>query len=104
MEQPPAPRLAPLIEIRLRALMERLAVGDDAPPAQRQRLEGLCEAAAYIGEFDEQSLDAFLERLHDDIFGESLTARLGEAWRDYHPFPQLPLFGQRAPVSPSTPH
>ncbi|MEL7043842.1 MAG: hypothetical protein AAGL66_02335 [Pseudomonadota bacterium] len=95
--------IAEEIEARLRRLLADLAAGDDAPPADRLRLEGLCEAAVLTGELASRDLDVLLERLHSEYFDTSLSASLGADWRVYHPFPQLPLYMRRAPVSPSTP-
>ncbi len=97
------PDLSEAIETRLRELLDRLAAGDDAPPGPCLRLEGLCEAAVLTGVLTERDVDAMLERLHEEIRGESLTQRLGPDWRSCHPFPELPLYMDRAPVSPSTP-
>ncbi len=89
--------------MRLRRLLTDLAAGHDAPPGQRLRLEGLCEAAVMVGELSSHELDELLERLHLEYLGAPLSASLGDDWRTYHPFPQLPLYMRRAPVSPSTP-
>lgn len=90
------------IETRLRRLLERLAAGDDAPPGQRLRLEGLCEAAVLAGECDSAAIDELLDDLHRELRDRSLVEVLGDDWRRAHPFPELPLFMDRAPVSPST--
>lgn len=89
------------IERRTERLLRRLAAGDDAPPAALLRLEGLLEAAVLVG-VDSAGLDRRLDELHQSVCGESLAAHLGEDWRDAHPFPELPFFMARAPVSPST--
>ncbi len=91
------------IEVRLRSALSAIAAGDDVAPGDLLRLEGLCEAAVIEGTSSEGELDSLAETLHEEILGESLTQRLGADWRTYHPFPQLPLYMQRAPVSPSTP-
>jgi len=95
-------KLYPEIEGRLRRLLERLESGDDAPPGSRLRLEGLCEAAVLTGECDIAAIDELLDSLHRELRGPSLDAALGSHWRQAHPFPELPLFMDRAPVSPST--
>ncbi|MEM9758797.1 MAG: hypothetical protein AAF933_06170 [Pseudomonadota bacterium] len=95
--------LAEEIEVRLRRLLVDLAAGDDVPPGARLRLEGLCEAAVLTGELTNRDLDDLLERLHREYLATSLSASLGADWRVYHPFPELPLYMRRAPVSPSTP-
>jgi hypothetical protein len=95
-------RLYAEIEVRLRQLLERLEDGDDAPPGPRLRLEGLCEAAVLSGECDAPAIDELLDSLHRELRGRSLDEALGAGWREAHPFPELPLFMDRAPVSPST--
>ena len=89
------------IEARLVGALERLAAGDDLPPALRLRLEGLCEAAVLVGAADTSHIDALLEAKTSDLRGVDLRELLGEDWRAMHPFPELPLFMDRAPVSPS---
>ncbi|MFT7289396.1 MAG: hypothetical protein ACI87W_003526 [Halieaceae bacterium] len=89
------------IQNRWRALFERLAAGDDAPPAQRLRLEGLMEAAVLTGAADVAELRAAMARVHLEVFAETFAARLGEDWEQAHPFPQIPAFAQCAPVSPA---
>lgn len=92
-----------IIETRLQALLAAVAAGDDVAPARLLRLEGLCEAAVQTGVCREDEIDALFNRLHEAALGESLEARLGRTWRNDHPFPELPLYMQRAPVLPSTP-
>lgn len=87
------------IEHRLLALMRRLSAGDDAPPGSRLRLEGLLEAAVITGEDTEDSLLALLERCHREVFERDLETTLGSGWQEAHPFPEIPLFARRAPVS-----
>jgi hypothetical protein len=94
-------RLRAEIRERSRHLLERLADGDDLPPGRQLRLEGLLEAAALLGA-DPDALRDDLEHLHREVQGESLAARLGDDWRQHYPFPQLPLFMRRAPVTPTT--
>lgn len=90
------------IEERLRRLLVDLAAGDDIAPGALHRLEGLCEAAVLQQIISEVSLDDLADKLHTEILGEPMSARLGVDWRSHHPFPQLPLYMQRAPVLPST--
>ncbi|WOJ93052.1 hypothetical protein R0135_14875 [Congregibacter variabilis] len=95
-----------LLESEIRQRLTRqfhlLAQGDDAPPGPRYRLEGLMEAAVISGEIKKEALQALIENLHQDIFAQTIEARLGEDWEQWHPFPQIPAFALRAPVSPST--
>ncbi|WP_439101572.1 hypothetical protein [Congregibacter sp.] len=94
--------LAEEIRQRLSAQFQRVADGHDLPPGPRFRLEGLMEAAVLTGECEEDELRELIAELHGNIVGESLDARLGERWKRWHPFPQIPLYMERAPVSPST--
>ncbi len=90
------------IRTRLRQLLDGLARGDDAPPGQRLRLEGLQEAAVLVGAATPLQLDAELERVYREVFGRELTRDFGADWREFYPFPQVPAVGRRAPVHPST--
>ncbi|MEM1404238.1 MAG: hypothetical protein AAGG55_12965 [Pseudomonadota bacterium] len=97
--------MAPLlIEIshRLTMALEGLAAGDDFPPGQRNRLEGMLEAAVLERLATPASLDETLEALFLRIRGVSIAETLGEDWREFHPFPELPLYMNRAPVVPTT--
>lgn len=98
---PTIDRLLLEIEGRSSKLFERLARGDDAPPALALRLEGLLEAAALLGE-PESALRELLDRQYRGVFGASLASRLGEDWQLEHPFPEIPALMRRAPVVPST--
>lgn len=93
------PSLVEPVEARLTALFERLKAGDDAPPGQRLRLEGLLEAVVYRAELSEDAADELIDTVHRRVFGEGLADRLGDDWRAAHPFPELPVFARRAPVS-----
>lgn len=89
------------IETRLATALERLAAGDDLPPSLRLRLEGLCEAAVIVGAVDAQEIDALVEAQMKSLRGVDLRDALGADWRAMHPFPELPVYMDRAPVSPS---
>ena len=87
---------------RLRALCLRVAAGDDVPPAQLLRLEGLREAAVMTGCADAPALQEQMDACFREVLGEALSERLGGDWQERHPFPEVPLFMGRAPVSPGT--
>jgi hypothetical protein len=90
------------IESRLRDGLLRLAEGDDLPPAWQFRLEGLCEAAVLLGLATPAELDARFVGVQREVRAAEPTAALDGRWREDHPFPELPLYARRAPVSPST--
>ena len=90
------------ISRRLTVALEALAAGDDFPPGQRNRLEGLLEAAVLEGLATSASLDATVEAHFQRIRGVSMAEMLGENWRQFHPFPELPFYMDRAPVVPTT--
>ena len=87
---------------RWRELFRQLAAGDDAPPSQRLRLEGLMEALAITGECMPAEIQAAMDRCYREAFGHGLDHALGEDWSSLYPFPQIPAFMRRAPVYPST--
>jgi hypothetical protein len=84
------------------AMFRQLAAGDDAPPSQRLRLEGLMEALVITGEYSPQAVQAAMDHSYRTVFGQDLAAALGGDWQTLHPFPQIPAFMRRAPVYPST--
>ena len=86
------------LEQRWQLIFQRLAGGSEVPPTQRLRAEGFMEALVALGLATESDLQAALERHYRDAFGEPLPGD----WRELFPFPQVPGFGQRAPVYPST--
>jgi len=90
------------IDQRLLALLSQLAAGLDAPPGQRLRLEGLMEAAVLVDIASAAELLALLETRYEEAFGHPLADDLGEHWRSFFPFPQIPAMARRAPVFPST--
>lgn len=93
-----------LAEIRKRwtAMFEALAAGEDLPPGQRLRAEGMMEAAVLAGEASQEAVTAAMEECYRAAFGRSLAAEFGDDWRDFFPFPQIPAMARRAPVYPST--
>jgi hypothetical protein len=57
------------------------------------------EALVLLGLASESAVQDALEQCYRETFGEALR----RDWRELFPFPQIPGFGQRAPVVPSTP-
>lgn len=85
------------------AMFGALAGGDDVPPAQRLRTEGMMEAALVLHVATEVELSAAMDSCYSACFGRAIAEDFGDDWRDFHPFPQIPAMGRRAPVYPSTP-
>lgn len=83
-------------------LFAALAAGDDVPPAQRLRAEGMMEAALLVGVATVQELDRAMDDCYQQAFGRTLEEEFDADWREFYPFPQIPAMGRRAPVYPST--
>ena len=90
------------LESRWREMFGGLASGDDLPPGVRLRAEGMMEAACLAGEATEAEIDAAMSSCYHQAFGRELATDFGDDWREFHPFPQIPAMGRRAPVFPST--
>jgi hypothetical protein len=90
------------LERRWLQLFARLAAGDDAPPSQRLRLEGMMEAAALLAIASADQLQDAMAAAYLEAFGRSPDADLGDSWRRDYPFPQVPAMAKRAPVYPGT--
>ncbi|RLQ22327.1 hypothetical protein DWB85_08590 [Seongchinamella sediminis] len=78
-----------------------LARGEDLPPGQRLRAEGLAEAAVLLGA-SSAALDEQMDKCYQAAFGRSLAEDFGADWRSLGPFPENPAMARRAPVYPST--
>jgi hypothetical protein len=90
------------IQQRWRSMFSALAAGNDLPPTQRLRTEGLMEAAVLGGEQTAQWLQSDMDTAYQEIYGRALTDDFGLDWQDFYPFPQIPAVTKRAPVYPST--
>jgi hypothetical protein len=88
---------------RWQAMFETLRDGGEVAPSLRLRIEGMMETLVILQLVQVDAVQASLASCYEQVFGESLSARWGEDWALLFPFPQLPVFGQRAPVYPSTP-
>ena len=95
-------KLTAELHSRWQAIFEALAAGDDVPPAQRLRAEGLMEAAHLLGIADTEDLQVSMDHFYRDSFGRGLSEEFGEGWRKFFPLPQIPAMAKRAPVIPST--
>jgi hypothetical protein len=43
-----------------------------------------------------------MDDCYRSAFGVAIAEHFGGDWREYHPFPEIPAMGLRAPVYPST--
>ncbi|MCB1696336.1 MAG: hypothetical protein H6984_11020 [Pseudomonadales bacterium] len=93
-----------LFELKQRwaAMFAALAAGDDVPPAQRLRAEGMMEAALLTRAADVEALDCAMADRYQQAVGRTIEEDFGADWRAFYPFPQIPAMGRRAPVYPST--
>jgi hypothetical protein len=90
------------LNTRWLGMFRSLAAGDDVPPGQRLRAEGMMEAAVLLQVATEDELLAAMDHCYQCAFGRGLADDFGPHWRDFYPFPQIPAMGKRAPVYPST--
>ena len=90
------------LERRWQQLFGTLAGGGEVAPSQRLRAEGMMETLVLLGYATPQQLQQSMAGCYQAAFNDSLEQVWGEHWRDVFPFPQIPGFGQRAPVYPST--
>ena len=90
------------LERRWQSMFAALAAGDDVPPGQRLRAEGMMEAAALLGVATPAALQQTMDRCYRTAFGRSIAEEFGADWQEFFPFPQIPAMAQRAPVYPST--
>jgi hypothetical protein len=79
-----------------------LAAGDDVPPTQRLRAEGIMEAAVLLSIASPEALSQAMDRCYQAAFGRCLAEDFGDDWQEFFPFPQIPAMAKRAPVYPST--
>lgn len=89
------------LERRWQHMFAMLARGEDLPPGQRLRAEGMAEAAVLLGG-SPAGLDEIMDKCYQAAFGRSLAEDFGADWRRLNPFPENPAMGRRAPVYPST--
>ena len=87
---------------RWQRMFVALARGNDLPPGPRLRAEGMMEAVVLVSDLTETDLTRAMDACFEEAFGQSLDAALGEDWREFYPFPQIPAVAARAPVYPST--
>ena len=90
------------LEHRWRAMFEALANGDDVPPSQRLRAEGMMEAVVLLGIATVDELLQSMNHCYLVTFGHDIARAFGDDWQALFPFPQIPAMARRAPVYPST--
>ncbi|MCZ6831334.1 MAG: hypothetical protein O7F73_17430 [Gammaproteobacteria bacterium] len=91
------------LERRWCQIFATLHAGGEVAPSVRLRAEGMMETLVLLGLAAPQQLQRAMARCYRAEFDESLAQVWGEHWNELFPFPQIPGFGQRAPVYPSTP-
>jgi hypothetical protein len=95
-------RLEAELEQRWHAMFSALAAGDDVPPSDRLRTEGMMEAALLLDILSVEAQVKAMDDCYQAAFGRALADEFGEDWQDFFQFPQIPAMAQRAPVYPST--
>lgn len=90
------------LEKRWRAMFVALANGDDVPPSQRLRTEGLMEAVVLLGTATVDELLQSMNHCYQGAFDQGIAEVFGDDWQELFPFPQIPAMAKRAPVYPST--
>ena len=83
---------------RWRRIFKTLRGGGEVSTSMRLRTEGVMEAVVALGLASETELQDALELCYRESFDDALP----QDWRELFPFPQVPGFGLRAPVYPST--
>jgi hypothetical protein len=80
------------------SIFSRLASGGEVPPSLRLRAEGMMEALVLLQLATVDELQSAMATCYADYY----SAPLPVDWRELFPFPQIPGYGRRAPVYPST--
>ena len=87
-----------ILENRCRAIFTALAGGGEVSPARRLRAEGMMESLVLLEFCTKEEVQESMAACYGQCFGSELPAD----WQSLFPFPQIPGFGHRAPVYPST--
>ena len=90
------------LERRWDAMFTALVDGDDVPPAQRLRTEGMMESAALLEVVPVADILLAMDSSYRSAYGRGIAEEFGDDWQTFYPFPQIPAMGRRAPVYPST--
>lgn len=86
------------LEQQWREIFSTLQGGGEVSPALRLRTEGFMQALIAL---DITTITALQARM-GTIYIECFQQELPDNWQELFPFPQIPGFGLRAPVYPST--
>ena len=86
------------LEGRWSTMFDALVAGGEVPPTQRLRTEGFMEATVLLGHASEAQIQNAMAACYQRCFEKALP----EEWQALFPFPQVPGFGRRAPVVPTT--
>ncbi|MEQ8515491.1 MAG: hypothetical protein RIC38_07795 [Chromatocurvus sp.] len=93
-----ATRLDDELAKRWQDMLEAVAAGEDIPPGQRWRTEGVMEALVLLGARSSDELQRAMAQAYAEALDRSLESDLGASWREDYPFPEIPFFMRRAPV------
>ncbi len=83
---------------RWQAIFSLLASGGEVSPGLRLRTEGMMETLALLDLYSIEQLQQEMAACYSSCESRPLPPD----WSELFPFPQIPGFGQRAPVYPST--
>ena len=86
------------LQQRWRFIFTSLVAGGEVPPSVRLRTEGMMETLVLMELATAAELQDAMASCYQQSYGEGLPTD----WRELFPFPQVPGFGRRAPVYPST--
>ncbi len=87
---------------RWREIFSSLRAGRGESPSFQMHTEGMMLAAQMLEFASAETLQTLMADVYEEVYGEPLSLRWGEAWPEMFLFPQIPAFTERAPVYPST--
>jgi len=91
-------RLDEEVARRWQDMLQAAEAGEDIPPGQRWRTEGIMQALVLLGARSSDELQQAMADAYCEALGRSLESDLGTDWRTHFPFPEIPFFMRRAPV------
>lgn len=91
-------RLDDEVAKRWQDMLRAVEAGEDIPPGERWRTEGLMQALVLLGARGSDELQQAMADAYREASGRSLESDLGAGWRTHFPFPEIPFFMQRALV------